>query len=35
MLVMADDTKIGYMPNRVWCCATMAMWTYRIGAIRA
>ena len=35
MLVMADDAKIGYMPTRVWGCPTTAMWTYRIGAIRA
>lgn len=35
MLVMADDAKIGYMPARVWGCPTTAMWTYRIGAIRA
>lgn len=35
MLVMADDAKIGYMPTRVWGCPTTAMWTYRLGAIRA
>ena len=35
MLMMADDAKIGYMPTRVWGCPTTAMWTYRIGAIRA
>jgi enoyl-CoA hydratase/carnithine racemase len=35
MLVMADDARIGYMPTRVWGCPTTAMWTYRIGAIRA
>ena len=35
MLVMAADAKIGYMPTRVWGCPTTAMWTYRIGAIRA
>ena len=35
LLVMADDAKIGYMPTRVWGCPTTAMWTYRIGAIRA
>ncbi len=35
LLVMADDARIGYMPTRVWGCPTTAMWTYRIGAIRA
>lgn len=35
LLVMADDAKIGYMPTRVWGCPTTAMWTYRVGAIRA
>ena len=35
LLVMADDAGIGYMPTRVWGCPTTAMWTYRIGAIRA
>ena len=35
LLVMANDAKIGYMPTRVWGCPTTAMWTYRIGALRA
>ena len=35
LLVMADDARIGYMPTRVWGCPTTAMWTYRIGAVRA
>ncbi len=35
LLVMANNAKIGYMPTRVWGCPTTAMWTYRIGAIRA
>lgn len=35
LLVMEEDAKIGYMPTRVWGCPTTAMWTYRIGAIRA
>src|SRR5699024_10767057 len=35
LLVMADDAKIGYMPTRVWGCPTTAMWTLRIGAMRA
>ena len=35
LLVMADDAKIGYMPTRVWGCPTTAMWTYRLGALRA
>jgi enoyl-CoA hydratase len=35
LLVMADDARIGYMPTRVWGCPTTAMWTYRLGPIRA
>ncbi|MEJ8809516.1 crotonase/enoyl-CoA hydratase family protein [Variovorax ureilyticus] len=35
LLAMADDAKIGYMPTRVWGCPTTAMWTYRLGAMRA
>jgi enoyl-CoA hydratase len=35
LLVMEDDAQIGYMPTRVWGCPTTAMWTYRVGAIRA
>ncbi len=35
LLVMEDDAQIGYMPTRVWGCPTTAMWTYRIGAMRA
>jgi enoyl-CoA hydratase len=35
LLVMADDAKIGYPPARVWGCPTTAMWTYRIGPMRA
>ncbi len=35
LLVMANDAKIGYMPTRVWGCPTTAMWTFRIGAMRA
>ena len=35
LLVMADDAKIGYMPTRVWGCPTTALWTYRLGAMRA
>ena len=35
LLVMADDARIGYMPTRVWGCPTTAMWTYRLGAVRA
>jgi hypothetical protein len=34
-LVMADDATIGYMPARVWGCPTTAMWTYRLGPLRA
>lgn len=35
LLVMADDARIGYMPTRVWGCPTTAMWTFRLGAMRA
>ena len=35
LLVMADEASIGYMPTRVWGCPTTAMWTYRVGAVRA
>lgn len=34
-LVMAEDARIGYMPTRVWGCPTTAMWTYRLGPLRA
>ena len=35
LVVMADDAKIGYPPVRVWGCPTTAMWTYRLGPMRA
>ena len=35
LLVMAQDARIGYMPTRVWGCPTTAMWTYRLGPMRA
>jgi len=35
LMIMADDAKTGYMPTRVWGCPTTAMWTYRLGAMRA
>ena len=35
LLVMAEDARIGYMPTRVWGCPTPAMWTYRVGPMRA
>jgi enoyl-CoA hydratase len=35
LLIMADEARIGYMPTRVWGCPTTAMWTYRLGAMRA
>ena len=35
LLVMADTARIGYMPTRVWGCPTTAMWTYRVGPMRA
>lgn len=35
LMVMAEDARIGYMPTRVWGCPTTAMWTYRLGPMRA
>jgi enoyl-CoA hydratase len=35
LLLMAEDARIGYMPTRVWGCPTTAMWTYRLGPMRA
>lgn len=35
LLVMSDDARIGYMPTRVWGCPTTAMWTFRVGPLRA
>jgi enoyl-CoA hydratase len=35
LLVVAEDARIGYMPTRVWGCPTTAMWTYRLGPLRA
>jgi enoyl-CoA hydratase len=35
LLVIADDAKIGYPPARVWGSPTTALWTARIGAMRA
>lgn len=35
MIVMAEDARIGYMPTRVWGCPTTAMWTFRLGPMRA
>lgn len=35
LLVMAEDARIGYMTTRVWGCPTTAMWTYRLGPMRA
>ena len=35
LLVMEQGARIGYMPTRVWGCPTTAMWTYRVGAMRA
>jgi enoyl-CoA hydratase len=35
LLMMAEDARIGYMPTRVWGCPTTAMWTYRLGPMRA
>jgi len=35
LIVMEDKARIGYMPTRVWGCPTTAMWTYRLGPMRA
>ena len=35
LMVMAETARIGYMPTRVWGCPTTAMWTYRVGPMRA
>lgn len=35
LLVMAEDAHIGYMPTRVWGCPSTAMWTFRLGPLRA
>jgi enoyl-CoA hydratase len=31
IIVMAEDSKIGYPPARVWGCPTTMMWVYRLG----
>jgi enoyl-CoA hydratase len=35
LLVVADDAKIGYPPARVWGSPTTALWTARLGPMRA
>lgn len=35
LVVMADDARIGYMPTRVWGCPTTAMWTFKLGPVKA
>ncbi|MBA7469306.1 1,4-dihydroxy-2-naphthoyl-CoA synthase [subsurface metagenome] len=35
LIVMAEDSRIGYMPTRVWGCPTPAMWTFKLGPVRA
>ena len=35
LLVVADDAKIGYPPARVWGSPTTALWTARVGPMRA
>ena len=35
LLVMEETARIGYMPTRVWGCPSTAMWTYRLGPMRA
>jgi enoyl-CoA hydratase len=35
LLVVADDAKIGYPPARVWGSPTTALWSARVGPMRA
>ncbi len=35
LLVVADEAKIGYPPARVWGSPTTALWTARVGPMRA
>jgi enoyl-CoA hydratase len=35
LLVVAEDAKIGYPPARVWGSPTTALWTSRVGPMRA
>lgn len=35
LVIMADEAQIGYMPSRVWGCATTAMWVHRLGPEQA
>ncbi|HEY5633422.1 MAG TPA: crotonase/enoyl-CoA hydratase family protein [Burkholderiaceae bacterium] len=35
LVVMDERARIGYMPVRVWGCPTTAMWTYKLGPVRA
>jgi enoyl-CoA hydratase len=35
LLLIADDAKIGYPPARVWGSPTTALWTARVGPMRA
>jgi enoyl-CoA hydratase len=35
LLLMAEDSKLGYPPARVWGTPTTAMWVYRLGVERA
>ena len=35
LVIMEDTARIGYMPTRVWGCPTTAMWTFRLGPMRA
>ncbi|TAM11860.1 MAG: crotonase/enoyl-CoA hydratase family protein [Nevskiaceae bacterium] len=35
LMTVAQDARIGYMPTRVWGCPTTAMWTFRLGPMRA
>ncbi len=31
IIVMSEESRIGYPPARVWGCPTTAMWVYRLG----
>jgi enoyl-CoA hydratase len=35
LLVVADDAKLGYPPARVWGSPTTALWTAKVGPMRA
>ena len=35
IIIMNEDSRIGYPPARVWGCPTTTMWVYRLGAEKA